>query len=212
MLKNFWQPSTAHLPILTQALLCGQPSLPLQSVKLPAGLAHLSAAGADASQHAHAHAHAHAVLPHYRTPSPQATGDSKHHNADEHSDSDLSSTSTRTYSSSTSTRNYSGGPERGSSECTAMSPGDAKEHAKNTIFPRRKAGQKARLNSQPVVLNMATLSQVCVGGVLCGGGVTHLFFLFSARTHTHCPLALYFYFVHSHFVFTRTESFAANWT
>jgi len=210
MLKNFWQPSTAHLPILTQALLCGQPSLPLQSVKLPAGLAHLSAAGADASQHAHAHAHAHAVLPHYRTPSPQATGDSKHHNADEHSDSDLSSTSTRTYSSSTSTRNYSGGPERGSSECTAMSPGDAKEHAKNTIFPRRKAGQKARLNSQPVVLNMATLSQVCVG--CCVGEVLHTFFLFSARTHTHCPLALYFYFLHSHFVFTRTESFAANWT
>ena len=219
-MQNFRQPSTAHLPILTQALLCGQPSLPLQSVKLPAGLAHLSAAGADASQHAHAHAHAHAVLPHYRTPSPPATGDSKHHNADEHSDSDLSSTSTRTYSSSTSTRNYSGGPERGSIECTAMSPGDAKEHAKNTIFPRRKAGQKARLNSQPVVLNMATLSQVCGGvggweGWCCVAEVSHTSFFFSAlfsRTHTHCPLALYFYFLHSHFVFTRTESFAANWT
>jgi hypothetical protein len=54
-----------------------------------------------------------------------------------------------------------------------MSPGDAKEHAKNTIFPRRKAGQKVRLNAQPVVLNMATLSQVCVRG---GGGVgvTHI--------------------------------------
>ena len=145
-------PSTAHLPLHTQALLCGQHAL-------PAGLAPVAAHAVGAAPHAHAvpHFHGTPAAGASRTPSPTGAVASiacKHHNDEEHSDSDLSSTSTYTHSSGGLERRLSGLSEPESRPAAA--PGSAK----NTIFPRRKAGQKARVNSQPVVLNMETLSQV----------------------------------------------------